>query len=186
MIELFEAAKHVTDFFEKKKWDYAFIGGIAVLRWGDIRTTADVDVAILTRYEDEEHFVSEILKKFIPRISDAHTFALQNRVVLAKAENGIGIDISLGGLPFEEQMVEKSSNYCFAQNYTLRTCSAEDLIVFKAFAGRHKDWSDIDSILVKQKGNVDLDYILSHLVPLCELKEDSETVRRLLQMAQTK
>lgn len=187
MIELFQAANEIAQCFEQRRWEYAFIGGLAVLRWGDVRTTSDVDATLLTRYTSEEEYVKIVLGSFEARILDAYDFACTHRVLLVKASNGVAIDISLGGVLFEEQMIERSSRYCFSsgtkqedesQQYWLRTCSAEDLVVLKAFADREKDWVDIDSILVRQRRNFDCDYVLQHLVPLCEAKENPAIVER--------
>lgn len=179
MIELFRAAQEIADFFKSQRWDYVFIGGLAVMRWGELRTTIDVDVTLLTRYQHEEECIVKILTQFTSRISDAKSFAIQHRVLLLKAKNGVAIDLTLAGLPFEEHMSERSSLYPFTEEYVIRTCSAEDLIVLKAFANREKDWLDIESIIICQKENLDYDTILSELIPLCEAKENLEIVDRL-------
>lgn len=52
----------------------------------------------------------------------------------------------------------------------------------KAFAGRTKDWADIEGIIIRQAGNLDWEQILTELAPLCELKESPETVDRLIEL----
>ena len=59
-----------------------------------------------------------------------------------QASSGVGIDIALGGMPFEESAVNRSTAYEFAPGIQLVTASAEDLVVMKAFASRPKDWVD--------------------------------------------
>jgi len=179
---IFEAALEIQSFFEQKNWQFAFIGGLAILRWGQHRTTDDVDGTLLTLFADEERIIRSMLERFTSRISDAETFALTRRVLLLQATNGVGIDISLGGMPFEQRMVERSSLFEFEGGVVLRTCSAEDLVVFKAFAEREKDWGDVRTILERQKGKLDIDYILENLRPLCELKEAPEIEERLKTM----
>jgi predicted nucleotidyltransferase len=61
----------------------------------------------------------------------------------------------------------------------LRTCSAEDLIVLKAFAGRGQDWVDVERIVVRQTGKLDWDYIRDQLRPLAALKEAPEILDQL-------
>ena len=179
---LFGAAREIQDFLSEKDWQFAFIGGLALLRWGQRRTTEDVDGTLLTMFTDEEKYVDTILAQFESRISGAKEFALKNRVLLLKASNGVGIDFSLGGFFFEQKAVERASLYEYAKGYELRTCSAEDLIVFKAFADRGKDWIDIKGILERQKGKLDIEYIFENLHPLCELKEAPEIEERLKTM----
>jgi len=169
--QLLQAALEIQEFFEQKNWQFAFIGGLALFRWGQHRTTKDVDGILLTMFTNEEKYVDAILARFKSRISGAREFALCNRVLLLSASNGVGIDFSLGGFPFEQQAVERSSFYEYVKGCELRTCSAEDLIVFKAFAARDQDWVDVRSILERQKGKLDLDYIRQNLAPLVELKD---------------
>jgi hypothetical protein len=54
----------------------------------------------------------------------------------------------------------------------LVTCSAEDLVVLKAFADRMQDWLDIEGIIVRQGASLDRSLVLQELGPLLELKED--------------
>jgi hypothetical protein len=48
--------------------------------------------------------------------------------------NGIGVDLALGGLPFEESAVDWSTQWEYDAGCVLRTYSAKDLIVMKLFA----------------------------------------------------
>ncbi|MEX0777594.1 MAG: hypothetical protein WD042_17960 [Phycisphaeraceae bacterium] len=54
----------------------------------------------------------------------------------------------------------------------MRTCSAEDLIVFKAFADRDRDWLDVKGVLIRQQGKLNFEQIERELAPLVELKEE--------------
>ncbi len=60
-----------------------------------------------------------------------------------------------------------------------RFCSAEDLIVFKAFAGRDRDWLDIDTVILRQRTALAVDTVWRELIPLLELKGDADTQPRL-------
>jgi hypothetical protein len=179
MNPLIEAGLEVQNFIQSKKWHFCFIGGLAVIRWGEIRMTQDIDLCVLSGFKNEEIFIDNLLAAFKSRIPDAADFAMRNRVLLLSSSNGIDIDISLAGLPFEEQMIERSSPFAYCPDCELITCSAEDLIVLKTFADRMKDWADVEGILARQKNHLDFDYITEQLTPLCELKEDSEIIKRL-------
>ena len=120
-----------------------------------------------------------LIEAFEARIDDAAQFAAVNRVLLLRASSGVGLDIALAGLPFEELAVSRSSLFTFPPNVPLRTCSAEDLIVLKAFADRPKDWLDIEGILIRQSDQLDWPYVRTQLAPLAELKEAPELVDKL-------
>ena len=63
--------------------------------------------------------------------------------MLIKASNGVDIDISLAAFPFEEEVIRRASPFAFAKDCHLVTCSAEDLLIYKVFAGRDRDWADV-------------------------------------------
>ena len=61
----------------------------------------------------------------------------------------------------------------------LRICSAEDLLVMKAFAARPQDWIDLEGILIRQSSALDWPYVYSNLEPLAAVKEQPELVPQL-------
>ncbi len=70
--------------------------------------------------------------------------------MLPRNQHGTGIDIARGALPFEEQAVKRAHMLEHMPGVSLRTCTAEDLGVMKAFASRPLDWNDVRGILVRQ------------------------------------
>lgn len=182
MNALFAAAKEVCDFMKARRWKFCVIGGLAVQRWGELRTTLDADLTLFTGFGDEEKFVDALLARFPARTPESRNLALLRRVLLVRATNGKDVDIALGGFPFEKEMIRRATPFEFARGVVLPTCSADDLFVMKVFAARGKDLHDAETIAIRQK--LDCGYILRHLKPLCELKETPELVeqaRRILE-----
>jgi hypothetical protein len=179
VIEVIRAAVELQAICEDNAWRFCFIGGLALLRWGEPRETVDVDLTLLTGFGGEAPFINTLLHHFRPRVEDAGPFALANRVLLLRAKSGVGLDIALGGLPFEESAVSRSSLHSYPGDAVIRTCSAEDLIVLKAFASRTKDWLDVEGVIARQAGNLDWAYIHGQLQPLVELKESPEILTEL-------
>ncbi|MFA6563615.1 MAG: nucleotidyl transferase AbiEii/AbiGii toxin family protein [Verrucomicrobiia bacterium] len=179
MTEVIRAAAELQAFCESQGWKFYFIGGVALLRWGEPRETIDADLTLLTGFGGEEQFIKPLLERFEARIPDAATFALANRVLLLRARSGVGLDVALGGLPFEESAVARASGFVFSADVSLRTCSAEDLVVMKAFAARAKDWLDVEGIIIRQTGKLDWGYIHRQLAPLAEIKGTPEILREL-------
>jgi len=176
---LVQVAADLQSFFIERGWRFCFIGGVALQRWGRPRLTVDVDVTLLTGYGNEEHYIDALLDRYRGRIHDAAEFALANRVLLLQSKSGVGIDLVFGGLPFEEEAVARATDFEYLPGVTLRTCSAEDLVVMKGFANRTQDWADVESIADRQTGKLDLRYILSHLKPLAEVKGIPEALERI-------
>lgn len=76
-------------------WRFCYIGGLAVLRWGNIRMTQDIDVCLECGFGLENNYIPGILESFESRISNPDDFAVKNRVLLIKTLNGISVDVSL-------------------------------------------------------------------------------------------
>ena len=180
MVELIVLARRLDDLFTAEGWEFCIIGGVALQVWGEERFTKDVDITLFTGFGGEEVIVDKVLKVFAGRRPDAREFALLHRVLLLQSEEGYGIDISLGALPFEQEAVRRAKPCQYGKVGKIKVCTAEDLIVMKAFASRGQDWVDIERVLVRQKGKLDWEYILRHLADLVALKEEPEIVNRLL------
>ncbi len=131
------------------------IGGVAAGLLGTPRYTVDLDAVFLLSFDDLPRLLAEAAKQGVrPRISDPIEFARKSRVLLLRHEaSGTDIDISLGILPFEVEMVERS-RLVDVGTIQLRLPTPEDLIIMKAVAHRPKDLSDIQAIAA---GNPDLD-----------------------------
>lgn len=179
MNPLFAAALELQRFFNARAWRFCFIGGLVVQRWGEPRLTLDVDCTVLTGFGAEASYVDELLAAFDGRVEQPRDFALAHRVLLLHGPSRVPLDIALGAMPFEERCVERASAFDIADGQSLLTCSAEDLVVFKAFAGRERDWLDIDGIVVRQGDALAADTIWRELRPLLELKENVEAEPRL-------
>ncbi len=158
---------------------YCVIGGVAVQRWGEPRQTADVDATLLTGLGSEETAIERLLLQFSSRIDNPHEFAMQNRILLLQSQEGTNIDLSFGALPFEERLIERSSEWPVPRHGIIRTCSAEDLVVLKAFAGRPQDWIDVEKVIIRQGQRLQRPLIVQELTPLAELKEEPEILEQL-------
>ncbi|MCX6044625.1 MAG: nucleotidyl transferase AbiEii/AbiGii toxin family protein [Chloroflexi bacterium] len=124
------------------------IGGIAVSLLAEPRFTADADAVILLATDDLPRLLDLARQEgLVPRIDQAEQFARRNRVLLLRhTESEIDVDISLGLLPFEIEMVERSKLHQ-AGSLKLRLPTPEDLLIMKAIAHRPKDLIDIESII---------------------------------------
>lgn len=176
---LISAAQEIQTFCVERAWPFCFIGGLAVQHWGEARVTRDADLTLFTGLGDESDYADALLSRFSSRVTDGREFALQHRVLLLRATNGIPLDVSFGALDFENKAVATSVEVEIVPGSRLRLCTANALLVFKAFASRPQDWLDIEGIAVKSARALNWDEIRSDLAPLLELKGDVETLTRL-------
>ncbi len=133
---------------------------------------------MLCPFGDEEDIIDWLLAHIDKRLVDAKEYALKNRVLLLR-HGIIDMDISLGAIDFEYRAVARATRYLYAPNIALTTCSAEDLIVYKAFASRGQDWVDVESIVRRQGTRLDWTIIEAELNPLVMLKEQPEILDQL-------
>ena len=177
MNALLDAAKEICDWLDSRAFRSCLIGGMAVQRWGEPRLTRDVDLTVMAEIGSEERIVDACLGGFAARIRDARSFALQNRVLLIRSSNAVDLDLALGASAFEIDSLDRATHHEFAPGYVLRTCSAEDLIVHKAVAGRPRDIADLQSIVRRQFANLDVPYIRRLLPIFAEIKNDPDLAR---------
>ena len=128
---------------------HVIIGGLAVSQLSRPRLTADID--ILTYLDDDSRIPkligSALSADFSLRIDDAEQFARQNRVLLLiHNQTQIHVDVSLGLLPFEREVIERSSRVSVGE-FQLPLPSVEDLIILKAVAHRRIDLQDITNLV---------------------------------------
>ncbi|MGH7187430.1 MAG: DUF6036 family nucleotidyltransferase, partial [Pseudomonadota bacterium] len=77
----------------------------------------------------------------------------------------------------------RASEFDFGEARLL-TCSAEDLVVLKAFAGRERDWADVESVVIRQSHSLDWPLVFEELAPLAEVRGGAEIAARLRRLKQ--
>jgi hypothetical protein len=159
------------------------IGGVAASILGAPRFTADVDAVILLSVNRLPNLLGSAAELgLVPRIAEVEQFARRNRVVLLRhEESGIAVDISLGMLPFEDEVVARSSVQRIG-DLEVRLPTPEDLIILKAVAHRGKDLLDIEGIL-RSHPNIDrsrVEHWVREFAVALEMPELWDDIARLL------
>ena len=155
----YPALGDLVQWLEAENVPYTVIGGLSVSIVSQPRPTIDVDLVVWLDPERWSAFVESAKQYGIqPRTEDALEFARQRRVLLLQhRESGIGIDVSFGALPFEDEMIKRSRTVSLG-NVTFRVATPEDLIIMKMIAHREKDLRDIENI-VRVCQQLDLDRV---------------------------
>lgn len=129
------------------------IGGVAASLLGRPRLTHDIDGLVIV----EESRWAPILAaaksfRIEARIDNALEFAAESRMMLLRHRpSGIDLDLSLGAISFEEQVVQRSVERDIGET-TVRVPEPEDLVVMKAIANRPRDLVDIEGIVGAHPG----------------------------------
>jgi hypothetical protein len=154
VVDLFGQANILQKFLAARNWRFCFIGGIAVQVWGEPRLTRDLDISLMTGFGQEESYIDALLAEFQSRISDAREFALNRRTLLLQTSAGVGVDVSLAALPFEEEMMDRARHIELFPGTALRICSAEDLLIMKVFVDGRIDLLDAQPELAAPPGSL--------------------------------
>jgi hypothetical protein len=174
---LVSAAEMVLDTLDAAGFPACLIGGMVIARWGQPRATTDADFSVLAPYGEEERVLDVLLARFLPRRPDAGAFALDSRVLLLATAEGVKIDVALAAFPFEIEAIDRATPWTLSESVVLRTCSAEDLVIYKLVAGRPQDLIDVEGIVRRQGQRLDVDRIRQWGRIFAELKEEADLLR---------
>lgn len=182
--DLLPVLSSLADWLSNEKLSYALIGGVAISLLAQPRVTQDIDAVVWLDLQNGRAFLdSGAPFGFVSRISNPIQFAQRSRVLLLRhRETSIGVDISCGVLPFEQEMIERAVKFTVG-DHVLKVASPEDLIITKAVAHRKRDLIDIDN-LVEIFPNLDLSRVrfwveeFAAVLEAPELLNDLETILR--------
>jgi hypothetical protein len=149
------------------------IGGVAVGLLSVPRFTEDVDAMVLQGDRSMEELIA-LPAEFglVHRFADALGNARHKRMLLLTHERtGTQVDVSIGGLPFEEEML-RNARIVQHGRVTIRIPKPEHLILMKAFAGRTRDLLDLHT-LSDAFPNFDREWVRMSLAELAELTEQN-------------
>lgn len=129
------------------------IGGVAASILGRPRTTRDIDALVILADDQWGPFLrSSASHGFAARMHDALEFANLSRVLLLRhVATHVDVDISFGGLPFEEEAVRRQQVVPIGE-LKIPLTTPEDLIIMKAVANRPRDIADIESVVSAHPG----------------------------------
>ena len=113
---------------------------------------------------------------------EADNVASACQLIDATRPDIVVVDISLGGSPYEQRLIERATPHAFVPRAKWLSASAEDMVILKAFAGRDHDWTDVKSIMRRQWPRLDWQVIIQELQELLDLKEEWSSMDRLLEM----
>jgi hypothetical protein len=145
---LLAALADLVKWLDASRTPSMIIGGVAASLLGRPRLTQDVDaLAILPESEWTAVLTTASSYGIAARVEKPLVFAHRTRVLLLKhVASGINIDVTFGGLPFEQAAIDHSIVHELS-GIRVRLPRVEDLLIMKAIARRPKDLLDIEGLL---------------------------------------
>ena len=168
--------QRVIDFLNEHNIPYMLIGGLTISVWGEMRLTHDVDfkVAIDMPLAD---FRKLVLEQFPGRPTNIPPNKLSPYVIHFWASPDVAADILVSIFDYEKEAIKRAVN-AEILGIPVRVCTAEDFIIHKIVANRGKDWGDVEGIIMRQRGKLDLKYIRHWLKQFTEALETPELITR--------
>lgn len=137
------------------------IDGYALPFYGRIRTTVDIDLAIIIKTEDELNYLIDLLKSidFETTISSP----LNPLILVLDQKEKIEIELWMKphGIVFDNETLRRRQKVKLNENFLAWIISAEDYIINKlARLDRGViDEQDVKSVLIRQKNKLDNEYL---------------------------
>lgn len=137
---------------------YVFIGGIAVMAWGQPRATTDVgtmvrlDRDLIDRFADalKEQGLDVSVKDFVDALEDT------SHVTVFDSETAFHVDVKIATKSEEPAEISDAVVVSLAGG-EVNVARAEDVIAFKLSFGSAQDLQDARSILSRQADDLDHD-----------------------------
>ncbi|MDO9301873.1 MAG: nucleotidyltransferase [Anaerolineales bacterium] len=162
----------VIDFLNEHNIPYMLIGGLAISIWGEMRVTHDVDFKVSVDMPLAD-FRKLVLERFPARPTNIPPHKLSPHVIHIWASPDVAADILVSIFDYEREAIKRAV-HTEVLGVPTRVCTAEDFIIHKVTANRDKDWLDVESILIRQRGKLDVQYIRNWLTQFAEALENPE------------
>lgn len=171
-----ESIQRIMDFLNERNIPYMLIGGLTMSIWGETRVTHDADFKVSIDMPLAD-FRKQVLEYFPERPMNIPVHMQSSHVVHIWASPDVAVDILVSIFDYEKQAIKRAVP-AEIMGVATRICTAEDFIIHKAIANRKKDWMDVEPILTRQHGKLDLKYIRKWLTQFAEALENPEILQQ--------
>lgn len=171
-------ATRLIDELEDSDLPYALGGALALMVWGEPRTTRDID---LTIFVEERRFL-EAVQFFAARdvVLDevaALSSARVDGLFAGMSREGYRVDVFVPSIPFYDSARERRRRVVVFEREA-SVLDAESLCVFKMLFFRSKDLADIERLIALRSALDDFDPIFVRNALIEVVGEDDERIER--------
>ena len=152
------------------------IGGVAVGAWGEPRVTRDVDLKVLLSRQDANRLLNLISDDYEPLMEDPYETLRKHALVFVKDSLGTRMVLLWADTPYDVAAIERGREVEVESGIVIRVCSPEDLIIYKLISTRPRDYEDAKSVILRQRGLLDDEYVIGWLRQFEQALDDSTLV----------
>lgn len=152
-----ESLKILSNYFEKQKIDYVVVGGVAVLVYGRIRATDDIDIIIDHHKIDREHFIQYLRENgFDANISDLEALDENLHASIFLKDQMFRIDLKGKNTQKDQDSINGAVDAIF-DTVPIKIDHPQSLVLNKLIFGSEQDFEDALAVYVRNPKLIDLD-----------------------------
>lgn len=177
-ISLEDTYKKLVKFLNKEGVEYIIIGGIAAGVLGEPRMTGDIDVDVVLENKKLAGFLNNLKKtgfnvnigQCIKRVKEAGVFQIKY--------GDLHVDFIIASIDLEKEAIRRKK---IIKLYGLKTFfpTMEDFILLKIIPGRTQDLLDIEKVIARHKGKLDIKYLMNWARELSDEAQDMRIYNKL-------
>lgn len=172
--------KYLSKLLKTMNVDYAIIGGIAVSVYGEPRATFDIDVSIIFNIGDIDFFLKSAKKYgFTPLPSNIERFVKTTAVIpmrFSKDDIFGRCDFIIAQNSLEFSAI-KRARFKELFSMKIKLITPEDLVLHKITSSRARDLEDLQGLLIRQFGKLDMEYINSWLKKVASVNKQPKLLK---------
>jgi predicted nucleotidyltransferase len=174
-----EPLRVLLKLFAAEKIEYAVLGGLAVVLYGEPRLTMDIDVNILLDDEKIDSFLSAAKTNGFSLNAGRSKLSVKKTGVIplefTKGRSTVAYDLIIAQSDLENVCIKRAIKRKIG-HLEVKFVSPEDLVIHKLASNRPKDLEDLRGVLIRQKGKLDLAYIFLWLKKIDQANPGSTLV----------
>ncbi len=157
--ELIRAVELLSDCFAARSTRYAIVGGLATLMRGRLRFTHDVNVLLDVPQVALPGLLEELVRQGFDLDMTTVLHEYVHEHMTAFRFGSVRIDWLKPVLPLYARTIANASLLPWTTGHTLRVATAEGLILTKLVSFRPQDQVDIETLLIANRDEIDVDLI---------------------------
>ncbi|HAH20062.1 MAG: hypothetical protein A2Y00_09165 [Omnitrophica WOR_2 bacterium GWF2_43_52] len=150
--------KKVVTFLNREKFEYIIIGGIAAGILGEPRLTGDVDVDIVLKKDSIGEFLSKARKEGF-NVDERKSLVRGKTTGVFQIRYGdFHVDFIIASIDLEREAIKRKK---VVRLYRVKAFfpTPEDFILLKIVPARPQDIADIEKVVMRNKGILDVKYL---------------------------